>query len=368
MNETKDYSLLIRTPVHKLAAKTGVPTQIPGGNITERAENWQRNIVWKLGADTGTFSITGDAVTLESYFDNWLTYDVLEMTGGVASWNGMIWEMTLNYGSMPVSLARYEMYNRIIGIIGDGIGTYTAAQQDLPSQARFGTRTKFIETGTDVAASAVYEAQAFLKRHAWPRERPTGTVFGTDYARLDVTVHGYGSTLNDMYADDIALTPASGVSAALLVTMTDSEYINPRGIVSNTTALYDDVDLIEAGELVKKLLGVSDSSYRLYRGWVDAYRSFRYKVVTSEPTYFMRGGNVYATPGSNAAINPRLLQPGIYRNLDRPASGQHRDSWFADRRDVWVHGVSVTANGEARYQSDDLDMSDYGLLWMEASA
>lgn len=364
-----DFALIVRTPVHKLASKTGEVNKIPGGDVTARARStWSRNIIWKLGADVGNFSITGDAVELVSYFGNWLSLDVVEMVGDVCTWNGMITELVYHHGAMPRRRSRFEMYNRVRGIIGDGIGTYTAFYSDTVSQARYGIRTKYLETGTDSSTAAVYEVRSFLNKHAWPNPKPTGSAASlpAGQARLDVTVCGYGATLNDMYGNDVALTPSSGVSAALTVTMNDSDYINPRGITSNTTRLQDDIELIEAGELTKKLLSVSDSSFRLYRGWIDAYRNFRYRVITNEPQYYLRGGQVYATPGSNAAINPRMLQPGIYRDLDYPDHGAHLDSWFADRQDIWVQGVFVGPDGRVRYQPEDAAVSDFGtLLWME---
>ena len=67
-----EYELIIRTPIHKLAAKTSQPTEIPGGNITELPgvkDSWERNRVWMLGDDTGRFAIQGTATELAEYYN-----------------------------------------------------------------------------------------------------------------------------------------------------------------------------------------------------------------------------------------------------------------------------------------------------------
>lgn len=362
-----DYTLHVRTPVHKLAAKTSEPTEIPDGDITERVkDSWQRNKAWLLGDDIGTFSLYGPIWEMRSFYDNWLTFDVVEMQGGVATWNGSIVKMTLNWGMMPLTLDKSDMWNRVRATIGDGLGTYTLVANNAYSQQRYGLRSTIILPGVDTNTEAAAERDAFLDGHGWPSETPTGgrsSYRSSDMAELQVTVAGYGHSLNDLYADDVAITPSDGISATLGVVIGDSLYVNARGIATNATKLYDDVEFIAAGELVRKLLHVTDGSGNLFRGWIDGYRNFRYKAITNTPDYYIQDGLVKIAPGDEAVISPRLLQPGIYRNMDMPVTGPHRDNWFADRRDVWVDGVFVDRNGNFVPQPEKTSVSDYQTLY-----
>lgn len=358
-----DYNLIIRTPVHKLSSKTDTPTPIPSGNLTERVKNtWMRSKVWNYGADTGRFSLVGSVSEMANYYSTWLTNDLVEISGGVTTWNGMIAKMTLNWGVMPLTIDYTQMYNRVIATVGDGIGTYTSAASNAYSQEAYGVRTKYILPGVDTTAEAQYERDAFLEAHAWPHEAPSGRKWGKEYARLDVEVIGYGHTLNNYYADDSAITPATGVSAAITIVITDSEYINPRAITSNTVALYDDTDLIPAGEYLDHLLRLSDASGNLYRGWIIGNRNFYYRNIANTPDYVIRGGKVFRSSGSKTEISPRMLEPGIYRNLDLPISGQNRDSFLADRRDIWVGSVWVDAKGETRWEPMDKMVKELMLI------
>ena len=362
-----DYNLLVRTPVHQLSAKTGTPSPIPGGNITELVkDSWQRNKIWLLGDDVGQFSITGDKDGLARIYDNWLSHDVVELTPhGIVTWNGYIAKMTFHHGVMPRSYDMSDMRNWVKATIGDGIGTYTAAAENTYSQARYGEWHEYLLPGVDTSAEAVAERDAFLKAHAWPSEKPTGGDASRmkEYAQLDVTVLGYGHSLNSYYADDVTITPANGIATAINVTITGSQYINVRSLAANATVLFDDVELIKAGDLVKKLLHVTDGSGNMFRGWIDGSRNFYYAAIDNTPNYVIQGGKVYRSAGDSVEVSPRLLQPGIYRDLDFPISGQHRDSWFADRRDIWVDGVFIDKEGRPKWQPEDTSTSDYQTLY-----
>ena len=362
--ENPDYTLTVRTPVHKLAAKTGTPSVIPRGNITKRVKDtWQRSKVWTLGDDQGQFSLTGSLAELRKLYDTWLTYDVVEMTaGGIVTWNGYIAMMVLQWGFMPRSIDYSTVANKVISTVGDGIGTYTAAATSAKSIAAYGLRIVYLQPGVETLAAANAERDDYLLKNAWPNEEPSGgDASSLKEPRLDVFVMGYKSTLNNLYADDPAIIPEDGISDALDITIDGSLHINVRSIAANTTTLYDDVELIQSGELVKKLLRVSDGSGtgNLYRGWIDGYRNFYYKQIGSTPIYYVRGGEVFGSPGDRAKVSPRLLEPGIYRDLDSPLSGPHRDSFFEDRRDIWVGGIFVDANGKPRWQPEKSTVADY---------
>ena len=365
---SNEYELIIRTPIHKLAAKTSQATEIPGGNITDLpgvTDSWERNKVWLLGDDVGRFTIQGTAAELGNYYNNWLTCDVVEMSAsGIATWNGLITKMNLKTGIMPRTFDRSEMRNVVAATIGDGIGTYTTAVTNTYSTEAYGTRVIIIQPGVDTTAEANAERDAYLKANAWPSEKPAGgdaSGYGK-MAELVVYVSGYKATLNDYYADDATITPANGISTALTVTIDGSLYINTRVVATNSTVLYDDVELIPAGELVEKLLAVSDASGNLYRGVIDGSRNFYYRVITNAPNYVIQGGKVYYSAGDNAEVDSRLLEPGIYRDLDFPIGGPHRDSFFADRRDIWVNSVFVDRQGRPRFQAETTQVSDYQTL------
>ncbi len=96
-----DYNLLVRTPVHQLSAKTGTPSPIPGGNITELVKgSWQRNKIWLLGDDVGQFSLTGDEYRLAHIYDYLLSHAVVELQPHRSvTWNGYIAKRSLHHAT-----------------------------------------------------------------------------------------------------------------------------------------------------------------------------------------------------------------------------------------------------------------------------
>lgn len=362
-----DFNLTLRTAVHRLASKTDSPTPIPAGNITNLVTDWTRNRVWMGGDDAGKFTIAGPTWKLVRMFRTWLALDLVEtIAGGVESWNGRVVKLVLKAGGAPLTRDITDMYNRVRATVGDGIGTYTSFYQNLYSQQAYGKREKWLQPGVESESDAAAQAQAFLSSHAWPFDIPAGSNtarFSRD-ATLDVYAIGYFKSLNDKIAPDEDITPADGVTDALDIVMDDSYYLTARSMDNNTTPLYNDVELIEAGEFTKLLLAVSDSSQNLYRGWVNTRREFYYRQVSATPIYYISGGKFYASSGSSAAIHPRLLQPGVYRNLDVPVTGPNRNSWLEQSNDVWVNSIYLGPDGIPQWQPETTDLADFQtLIW-----
>uniref|UniRef100_A0A6M3KRA7 Uncharacterized protein n=1 Tax=viral metagenome TaxID=1070528 RepID=A0A6M3KRA7_9ZZZZ len=87
-------------------------------DLTRAAADWKRSIRDIGGYWMGSFSITGDAVALYDFFDNWLGYHLQEKVGSQISWEGMVYEMELSAGSFRRRRSLDDLYNA-------GNATYT---------------------------------------------------------------------------------------------------------------------------------------------------------------------------------------------------------------------------------------------------
>jgi hypothetical protein len=86
----KPYNLRVRSSV---LDASGPKFQM---DLTRYNTGWRRSTRAQGGYWQGSFRLTGQSEQkLQNWFETWLGYDVLETSGGAASWQGMIYEMDL---------------------------------------------------------------------------------------------------------------------------------------------------------------------------------------------------------------------------------------------------------------------------------
>ena len=85
----KDYTLALHTSV----LANNVPTAHP---ITDMAVGWHRSIRFQGGFWMGGFTVQDELDVLHDLFYVHLGSEIIERSGGDRTWEGMIYDMTLN--------------------------------------------------------------------------------------------------------------------------------------------------------------------------------------------------------------------------------------------------------------------------------
>lgn len=151
-------------------------------DLTRIAQGWRRSIRSNGGYWLGKFTLSGrDATELQSAFETWLGYHVREVSGGMTSWEGMVYEMDL---------------------VANGVRRRRSL--DLVQNAVMTTYTKMEFTGDNLIRNAGYElAGSATPLASWTENAGTGGSVtqdaghrhaGTYSVHLDADTDGTGST------------------------------------------------------------------------------------------------------------------------------------------------------------------------------
>ena len=81
--------------------------------LTQTARGWKRSIRNMGGCWQGSFTLFGEATTLQDRFRRWLGYDLRERAGGITSWRGLIYEMDLTINQVTRRRSLDLIWNRI---------------------------------------------------------------------------------------------------------------------------------------------------------------------------------------------------------------------------------------------------------------
>jgi len=345
------YSLQLMTPV------------IDGGtspivSLTDIALGWERVIHLQGGYWSGHFDILGDASELTDYFYNWLNLHIQEESGGLRTWEGRIVEMDLSTGNATRRKSLLTMANKVrVDYTDDnGDSQRTAWATQAQSIAQYGEQWEILGAYDYIQLTAEAKRAFYLAHNAWPIARPAGGIAAAEYAALSVTVGGYIGTLNNRYTTTGVGVGNLSARISEIVT-TDSEFLVVTRIDTNTVQVsnvLDDDSPIRPWDLILEYAELGDADQNLWRFFVDNDRRVYYHQLATQPTYFLRGGQVYLSSGGGAALEPWQMQPGIYRDLDVPVSGKEKGSVLDDLRDIIVDKVRVSADGQYTLSAADI--------------
>jgi hypothetical protein len=124
-----------------------------------------------------------------------------------------------------------------------------------------------------------------------------------------------------------------------------------RRLDTNSDPVAEDADQIKAGDYIQGISTLTDSNDTVYRFYIDENRFAYYDSHSLEPDYYIKGGEVYLDSHAHVKLNPRRVNPGIFRDLDYPIKGQDRNSMFNDRSDILLVDIMVDQNGQLRYKA-----------------
>lgn len=330
-------------------------------DISEVSIGWSRSIRRNGGYWRGSLTIPADkGINILKLFDNGMGYHFSERTGGIVTWEGLIYEMDLIWKGSRHRRSFAEMFNHVNIYYTDETNTSqnSSAAENSVSISKYGRR-EYVDTLTgQPAAVAEQQRDTTLLENSYPNPYFVDHDSGED--QLILRPHGYIWTANWRYesAGDGTTDTVDGWMTEIV--QTDCEFLGVGAIASNTKsikkahpapklALDQIADLNDAG--------IDGNPTRYY---VGNKRRFYYEQISTTPSYFDAGGVLYpASEGgkyleaSHIAAKAWLLKPGVVRFVDYPIASVQYQGWLQQKRDYYMDEVWVTDNGPDELPSVD---------------
>lgn len=333
-------------------------------DLSRLALGWQRKIRLQGGYWQATFRVEAPLPTLMEYFYNWLGWHIEESVLGAKTWEGMVYEMTLNTPNASRTKSFDDMFNHVRTKYVDGAGAdqITAASLAQPSIDRWGRKEDITDASKFDATAAGYMAATYMGEHCWPKAKPVASGGENAYS-LDVIVCGYIFTANWRHtttADD-----ATDTVHDWIVDIIDDDcdtYLVEGIIYNNTSSVERSIDGYErCWSLIQRLVDIGDINGLLHRAYVGNDRKFYYGLVTTAPELYIVKGKLVTNMEELAEVNPWFVQPGVIRDMDYPVSYAEPNSQLADMRDIIVEEVTVGATSGLSWQALDYSEESHWL-------
>lgn len=201
----RGYSLVLETPL-ALAITLGMTQRQMLANITNEAADWTRSVRLQGGYWLGSFSLP---LTTETWlgFDRWLGAHVTERSGGVVSWEGLVYEMELSHGGVVRRRSLDSMTNQVRADWSDLAGNpqETAWVTNTDSIGTFGRKDYILEGQGRIDTEVEAQRDSQLQYFGWPWPDAVSVCPPMD-SRLTVQCCGYAYTLNWRYISAAAKT------------------------------------------------------------------------------------------------------------------------------------------------------------------
>jgi len=312
--------------------------------------SWRRSIDLSAGSWQGNGTLYGSLDYLSNIFNTYLAYHIEEAVGQ-KTWEGLMYEMELTTGGITRRRSLDDLANavKVTYINTSDTQAETTFTIDDESIKQFGRKEEII-TGEQISSTtAGYKADTFLQRMAWATPLPTRIAKQSNAAKLDFKIFGYAFTANWRYvtaADDATGNASAWVSNII---GTDLEFISSGTINTNTTQVKRTTPTAaRCWNILQDMAEVGDSNSAPWRVYIDLERNLIYEQIDTEISGFIYNGEFYSDQRARKAINPWLLQPGIYRDISNTFAPVQPTAWLADPRDVLVTGIEVDQNGTVR--------------------
>ena len=189
------YSLTLKPSVISTAGS------VAPMDLTDMARNWTRSIRLQGGFWSGSFTITENK-RIFSAFDTWLGCHVEERSGGMVTWEGLVYEMELSTGGFVYRISLDTMWNKVRADFDPPGRTGDAWESDWETNdlaiARFGTKELLVPVDTTVPEVADRVRDMYVAEYGWPHAKIVG-VCPPDREQLSVVVNGYAFLLNWKY-------------------------------------------------------------------------------------------------------------------------------------------------------------------------
>lgn len=356
------------------------------------SNGWKRKDRYNFGNWEAYFTLMlRDKLRLRDCFANWLGAHVEERVGGKVRWAGMIYRMTYTYKGVVREISLENVYNavavRTTPATYGASPTYTAFTTHARSIARYGRKEKILDARDQPALGTKDTLAAnFLAQHALPSIRVVGKESAGsnlenaltsvlkrfapsvklvkpktgENEMLGVECIGYAQTLNWIHDD--SLTSAGNASAAINTLTTAAEFVNStQRTTSNSTQVKFSAEKRPLLHLIQEVVSVGSATSARYRFRLDTDRNPIYAPAETTPTLFLRGEKFYDSAFAGESINPRLIQPGLCRDMDWPFKAVKYDGSEVVPTDV----ENLT---DADFYIDEIELAaDDSLTWTVAT-
>lgn len=322
-------------------------------DITGDMLDYRRTIRFQGGYWQANFRLQAPLNDLIRIFNNWLGYHFEESVGGVTTWEGMIYEMTLNLPFTCRIKTLDVLANSVKATYLSGSSTATtAAATQTESIARYGQKEELLSLDQLNSTTATALRDTYLKENAWPWPRPQDQ--GAGEAFIDFICCGYVFCANWRYtttADGSSSNVGAWISSIVSTDLT--EFLRSGFIAANSLALTKTLQTPQrCWDQMLDLTSLGDASGNLYRLWVENNRYINYKQVSTTPEYYIFKGNIVPSMAqSSNVINPYFVKPGVFRDMDWPIQNTDPGSYLTDARDMIIEEISVGANSGLSWRS-----------------
>ena len=223
---------------------------------------------------------------------------VKELTAGMTTWEGLIWDMRLIVGGVQYvrTLDAEWTHNKVKAHYSSDIGlrTATAWTENTDASGEYGEMQYIDSMGGATADGAAAMVARRIAEYAWPRSRMTGSVTIGNRLRgvtLQVMCIGYYGTLNWRYYDANTTDAASTLVGTLVAA---SEFVSAGRIETNTLSVRANSSDAERqqriGDLLTDIIIQGDASGNVWQGGVYAGKKFRYEQAPTDYTYALQRG------------------------------------------------------------------------------
>lgn len=323
-------------------------------NFTRIANNWKHSTRAVGGYWLGSFNLLSQNIGqqgLIKWYEEYLGDHVQETTFGMTSWEGLIYEMTLNLDGVQYrrTLDKEWFHNKVKVLYRDeGEQADTGWSENTDSSDEYG-ELQYIDSiseATSAAATALRDTR--LADFGFPRSRIVGGLEFSGKARkrttdnLQVTVAGYVTTMNWRYRESSIV--ATAASTALEDLVDDSEFVTAGTIDTNSMEIDEDCATPQRlWDAVEDIIAQGDASGNRWVGGVYEDRRFDYNQGASEVKYYIRDGVLVSHAG--IPVIPSQLNPDfILRNARAPTGGTPiGGNVWDDPRNAWITEVEFVA-------------------------
>lgn len=311
-----------------------------------------------------------DGINLFDAFQTWLCNDVTERAAGRVAWTGLIGRMIhTSESGVQREISIEFVYNKVY-VKYDDAGSevpynYAGPYENSRSQARYGVKEIIVDARENPSATRAVLGNSILADHAFPRvvvlgqgDRPEHNFDGTrsKAEQLQIFCLGYGVTLAWTHDDTITTSTASDTAITTLAT---GSYIQSGGKVeTNSTAVTFSSMKRPKLHLLQETAHNGSSSYAKYWFKINADRKPVYAARETAPRYFLRKGVFYDSVGTKNAVNVRLIEPALVRDMDWTRLKPLVHSSEVSKTDVntiqgnefWLDEVGLSADGKLTWR------------------
>lgn len=312
-----------------------VLTAQPTFTLNADVSGWTHTIEAEGGFAGAAFRMSMNRNDAEDFFYNALRRHVTryDPDGQTVAWEGLIDEVTLDYGVAKITLSMTGVANRVIAQyrlanhtplppISERRGVKAGAINDTTSQGLYGILQANIVLGRSTSAFAGQAQQIFLTEHAYPHPLEQFSIGAGTGGGVGVAVKckGYYYTLDESIYKQTATSGSQNADTTIdAILVASGSFIGGCALTTNTMqapSYFNDGQTALA--VVEQLVGAGDITNARWIAAVYDNRKFFYRPASTQVDYWWsltdERNAIFDINGSE--ISPWLVRPDRWmRNI-----------------------------------------------------